>query len=115
MGKKCSFPEGLTIHPDEVHELDLCVYEEVERFRDGVIEKWGEIGELLCRVFGIANDAITDLADVDAQLAVDKRTAERKRWGHPPRKLASNYQQPMKKVKPNARSCTHKRGSQCRA
>lgn len=32
MCKKCQFPEGVTIKPDGVHELDPCVYEEVERY-----------------------------------------------------------------------------------
>lgn len=78
---------------------------------DGVIEAWDEFVELLRQVA----DALADLANAayDAH-AVDKRAAEYKKWGHPPRKLVSNYQQPMKKVKPNARSCTHKRGGQRR-
>ena len=32
MCKKCQFPEGVTIKPDGIHELDPCVYEEVERY-----------------------------------------------------------------------------------
>ena len=32
MCKKCQFPEGVTIKPDGVHELDPCIYEEVERY-----------------------------------------------------------------------------------
>ena len=29
---KCHFPDGITIKPDGVHELDPCTYEEVERY-----------------------------------------------------------------------------------
>lgn len=28
----CAFPDGFVIKPDGVHELDPCVYEEVERY-----------------------------------------------------------------------------------
>lgn len=84
---------------------------------DGVIEAWDEIVELLRRAFGIANDSLADLADAafDAQEAVDKRAAERKRWGHPPKSMHMGYKQPVKKVKPNARSRIRKRGGQRRA
>ncbi len=34
MSEKCSFPGGLTVRPDGVNELDPCVYEEVERYRN---------------------------------------------------------------------------------
>lgn len=30
--KKCKFPDGVVIKPDGVHELDPCIYEEVERY-----------------------------------------------------------------------------------
>lgn len=29
---KCSFPDGVIIKPDGIHELDPCIYEEVERY-----------------------------------------------------------------------------------
>lgn len=29
---KCSWPEGISIRPDGIHELDPCVYQEVERY-----------------------------------------------------------------------------------
>lgn len=32
--EKCKFPDGITIRPDGVNELDPCVYEEVERYRN---------------------------------------------------------------------------------
>lgn len=32
MEKKCSFPDGVTIKPDGVHELDPCIYEEIEKY-----------------------------------------------------------------------------------
>lgn len=31
---KCKFPDGITVKPDGVNELDPCVYEEVERYRN---------------------------------------------------------------------------------
>lgn len=48
MCKKCSFPEGITIKPDGIHELDPCVYKEVERYRNVTVavmrcEKCGHI------------------------------------------------------------------------
>ncbi len=27
---KCSFPEGISIRPDSYHELDPCLYEDIE-------------------------------------------------------------------------------------
>ena len=51
----------------------------------------------------------------NAQEAVDKRAAERKRWGHPPKSIHMGYKQPVKKVKPNARSRIQKRSGQRRA
>lgn len=32
--KKCQFPDGITIKPDGVHELDPCVYEETECYKN---------------------------------------------------------------------------------
>ena len=29
---KCKFPEGVVIKPDGVHELEACLYQEVERY-----------------------------------------------------------------------------------
>lgn len=29
---KCNFPDGVIIKPDGIHELDPCIYEEVERY-----------------------------------------------------------------------------------
>lgn len=34
MCKKCSFPPGITIKPDGKHELDPCIYEDIERHRN---------------------------------------------------------------------------------
>lgn len=31
---KCGFPDGITVKPDGVNELDPCIYEEVERYRN---------------------------------------------------------------------------------
>lgn len=32
MCEKCSFPKGVTITPDGIHELDPCVYEDIEKY-----------------------------------------------------------------------------------
>lgn len=29
---KCRFPPGITVKPDGEHELDPCIYEEIERY-----------------------------------------------------------------------------------
>jgi hypothetical protein len=34
---KCSFSDGVTIKPDGIHELDPCIYEEVERYANVTI------------------------------------------------------------------------------
>lgn len=52
---------------------------------------------------------------VDAQEYVDKRAAERKRWGHPPKSLHTSYSQPMKKIRPSARSRIRQRSGRRRA
>lgn len=31
---KCSFPDGIMIKPDGVNEIDPCVYEEIERYKN---------------------------------------------------------------------------------
>lgn len=31
---KCQFPDGITIKPDGVNELDPCIYEEVEKWEN---------------------------------------------------------------------------------
>ncbi len=35
---KCSFPDGLTIKPDGIHELDPCLYETTEIHRNVTVE-----------------------------------------------------------------------------
>ena len=35
---KCSFPDGVTIKPDGVHELDPCCYEVEETYRNVTVE-----------------------------------------------------------------------------
>jgi len=31
---KCKFPDGMVVKPDGVNELDPCVYEEIESYRN---------------------------------------------------------------------------------
>ena len=31
---KCEFPKGISFKPDGVHEVDPCVYEEIERYEN---------------------------------------------------------------------------------
>lgn len=40
----------------------------------------------------------------EAQEEIDARAEERKRWGHPPKRLIVAYTQPAKTVRPCARS-----------
>ena len=35
---KCEFPNGMTIKPDGVNELDSCIYEVVEKYANVTIE-----------------------------------------------------------------------------
>lgn len=35
---KCEFPNGMVIKPDGVNELDLCIYEVVEKYANVTIE-----------------------------------------------------------------------------
>ena len=35
---KCSYPNGMSIRPDGVHELDPCVYEPTESYANVTIE-----------------------------------------------------------------------------
>ena len=32
--KKCSFGDNVVIKPDGIHELDPCIYEEIERYEN---------------------------------------------------------------------------------
>ena len=36
--KKCSFPEGITIKPDGINELDPCVYKTEEVYSNVIVE-----------------------------------------------------------------------------
>lgn len=35
---KCELPKGIEIKPDGVHELDPCIYETVEKYRNVTVE-----------------------------------------------------------------------------
>lgn len=35
---KCSFPDGVVIKPDGIHELDPCVYETIETHRNVTVK-----------------------------------------------------------------------------
>lgn len=51
-------------------------------------EMFKELAELACEV----------------QEKVEARKEERERWGHPPKRLLATYNQPVKKIRPCARS-----------
>lgn len=62
--KKCCFPDGLTIKPNGMDELDPCRYEVVERYQNVTIEV------LRCKVCGHTEvswfrqeDTIDDMED----------------------------------------------------
>lgn len=46
MPEKCCYPEGITIKPDGVHELDPCDYVMAEKYRNVTVEV------LVCRKCG---------------------------------------------------------------
>lgn len=35
---KCSFGDGITIKPDGIHELDPCLYEPIEIYKNVTVE-----------------------------------------------------------------------------
>ena len=35
---KCSFPDGVTVKPDGIHELDPCLYQTTEIHRNVTVE-----------------------------------------------------------------------------
>lgn len=35
--EKCKFPDGITIKPDGVNELDTCVYEDIAKYKNVTI------------------------------------------------------------------------------
>ena len=35
---KCRFPDGMSIKPDGIHELDPCIYETTEVYRNVTVE-----------------------------------------------------------------------------
>ena len=45
---KCKHPNGIIIKPDGIHELDPCIYEEVERYENVtvIISKCIHCGEI---------------------------------------------------------------------
>lgn len=95
----------------------------MECFED-IVKAWDALAHCLLDALGYVNDSFIELANVadDAQRAVnaaqraaDAHNAERKRWGHPPKKLFARYPEPMAKIRPNARSRIRKRSSQRRA
>lgn len=45
---KCEYPEGIVFKPDGIHELDPCMYQEIERYANVTVsirkcEKCGHI------------------------------------------------------------------------
>lgn len=38
MAHKCSFPKGMTVKPDGIHELDPCCYQTIETYTNVTVE-----------------------------------------------------------------------------
>ncbi len=38
--EKCKFPDGVTIKPDGVNELDPCRYDEIAEYRNVTVQVW---------------------------------------------------------------------------
>ena len=34
---KCSYPDGMTIRPDGINELDPCIYEDIEVYKNATV------------------------------------------------------------------------------
>lgn len=95
----------------------------MERFED-ITNEWDALVHLLLDALGYVNVSFVELANLttdiqrtvaDIQRTVDARDAERKHWGHPPKRLFAHYPEPMAKIRPNARSRIRKRSVQRRA
>lgn len=88
----------------------------MECFED-IVNAGGALVHCLLDALGYVNVSFVELANVadDVQRAVAAHNAERKRWGHPPKKLFARYPEPMAKIRPNARSRIRKRSGQRRA
>lgn len=35
--EKCSYPDGMTIRPDGINELDPCIYEDIEIYKNATV------------------------------------------------------------------------------
>ena len=54
---KCTFPDGMTIKPDGIHNLDPCIYEEIER--------WGNVTVVVKRCKNCGNIDISWMRQED--------------------------------------------------
>ena len=73
---------------DELQEAIAALAKELEK----VSEAW----EQMCK-------ELSELAS-EAQEVIDRRKEERECWGHPPTKLIVVYKEPIKRIRPYARS-----------
>ena len=80
---------------------------------DAMVSAWEEFRDKVSDSLSFFNSFAVDVAEV--QTNIDKRAAERKRWGHPPKSLHTSYSQPMKKIRPSARSRIRQRSGRRRA
>lgn len=75
-------------------------------------ESWKELQEKISYLHETFEPFLSEIEE--AQIIIEKRAAERKRWGHPPKVLYANYSQPMRKIRPSARSCIRQRSNRRR-
>lgn len=64
---------------------------------------------LVGSVIRVTNEIVELFSEIEkyaeeAQEVADQRAEERKRWGHPPNRQIEAYSQPVRKIRPHARS-----------
>ncbi len=73
---------------DELEEAVAVLARELEKINEAWERMCGEISKLA----------------IDAQETIDRRKEERERFGHPPKKLIVAYKEPLRRIRPCARS-----------
>lgn len=73
---------------------------------DDIFEALWEIAKALQSAWDVLEDALEEVRKLasDAQKMIDERAKDRKRWGHPPKKMIATYKEPAKRIRPCARS-----------
>lgn len=73
-----------------------------DEVKDAIAEIAKEL-EKACEAWEQMLKSVCELAS-EAQEAIDRRKEEHECWGHPPTKLIGVYKEPVKRIRPYARS-----------